>query len=748
MTDERTRLKTASREAIRLARELATRALDLRAELGERAEADTLAQLATFAPLLLRNGSLPAGLSAAASEMVTAALELGRRRVPSIAGAKGEGDGAAHVHRIGQLLERYLHEYDARLRRQRGIYFTPAPVVGYLVRSVRQIIEQHFASAARLRVIDPACGCGAFLAESLQSFDATPSPAQPSPAQQVSLLGFEVVPATWAIAEILLRSNELASARPLTLYCASALEDDGAGERWREAILGTASEPALPVILGNPPYANFGRQNQSPWMRSLLADYKRGLAERKLNLDDDCIKFLRWGQHWIERAGGGILAMITSSTYLRGLTHRRMRESLLETFDELYCYDLHGSHGKRRGATGSDLDENIFPIQSGVAIGIFVKHSAARDLPSLSSQPTVPQVFFHESLGTRAAKLAQLQTSDVAATLWQPLRPEAPTFTFAPAVGGADEMRCSDYASFWPLDGIFCEYISGVQTKNDATFVGFTREDVAKNVRRFLGESDSEHRFAEQLLRSYLVAPFDRRWIYYDPALLGRARQSVMRHMLRPNVGLVFMRQSTNAGEYDHFLAVDCLVSDRVFYSLHGAPFLAPLWLWEETAAGDAARRENFQPDFRRALATAIGGDAFDPPAVLAYLYAVFHSPRYRAKYAHELRAGFPRVPLPLGKEPFFQLVQLGEQLLRLHLLPGQLSAGAAATAGDSCLSALSANQQADSELSIGGYAVVARWRKQRRRRTLSRDDERYLAAVNESLKQTAALVRKLDDRG
>jgi predicted helicase len=108
-----------------------------------------------------------------------------------------------------------------------------------------------------------------------------------------------------------------------------------------------------------------------------LEDYKRGLHEKKLNLDDDFIKFLRWAHDRIERTGSGIVGFITNNVYLDGLTHRRMRESLLETFDEIYVFNLHGSAKKQEIAPDGTKDDNVFDIMVRVAIALFVKLPSA-----------------------------------------------------------------------------------------------------------------------------------------------------------------------------------------------------------------------------------------------------------------------------------------------------------------------------------------------------------------------------------
>mgnify|MGYP001607396593 CR=1 FL=1 len=114
------------------------------------------------------------------------------------------------------------------------------------------------------------------------------------------------------------------------------------------------------VITGNPPYSNFGQMNKGKWILDLLKDYKKNLNEKKINLDDDFIKFIRFAQWKLEKTGQGIFAMITSNTFIDGITHRQMRRSLIDTFDEIYIYNLHGSGRKGEVAPDGSKDENIF----------------------------------------------------------------------------------------------------------------------------------------------------------------------------------------------------------------------------------------------------------------------------------------------------------------------------------------------------------------------------------------------------
>ena len=127
------------------------------------------------------------------------------------------------------------------------------------------------------------------------------------------------------------------------------------------------------VVIGNPPYSNFGQLNRIPFILNLLEDYKRDLDDKKINLDDDFIKFVRFSEAQLSAADVGIHGMITNNAYLDGLTHRQMRHHLRESFPVVRVLNLHGSSKKKEKAPDGTRDENVFDITVGVAIGIFLQ---------------------------------------------------------------------------------------------------------------------------------------------------------------------------------------------------------------------------------------------------------------------------------------------------------------------------------------------------------------------------------------
>jgi Type ISP C-terminal specificity domain/N-6 DNA Methylase len=516
------------------------------------------------------------------------------------------------------FLEHLQYVADGEARRRRGVFYTPYPVVQYLTQAALSVFPHE-----RCTIIDPACGAGLFLTAAHGYTQRTSS----------RLLGFDVCPTAVQVAKKLVPEAHMQCVNPLI-----------AGEELAAELL---SENQPLIVLGNPPYANYGRLNQSPWLQKLMADYRVGLHERKSNLGDDFIKFIRWGQYWIERAGRGVLAFVTSRTYLDGLTHRSMRRSLLSTFQQIRIVDLHGDQ-----ASG---DENIFAIRRGVCVAFLVKDAEGNS-----------GVEYTELRGTRAKKLQALQEP----LSYQSLEPQSPHFSFLPSPRTIPT-NAGEYASWPSLPEIFREYVSGVQTKNDALFVDFDRATLALRMQQALASEINVRwprtlrelpPFEEAKIRPYLVAPGDVRWIYYDARLLGRARYATLRHLLHPqNVALIFMRQTAGVHGFSHAWATNSLASDRVFYSRRGAPFLAPLFL-----ADDEPEQVNFQSEWLETLQT-MSACACSPCAALGYIYGWLHQPRYRHQYAAELASDYPHIPWPRSPEEFQAFAQVGEQLLRLH---------------------------------------------------------------------------------
>ncbi len=291
---------------------------------------------------------------------------------------------------LTHFYELFLSYYSPRLRASHGIYYTPEPVVSYIVRSIEQLLRSRFGCRAGfgeidadMCILDPACGTGVFVQATLERMRA--SYQQDGQAELwrehlhhyflPRLAGIEVLVTPYLIAHF--RLNLFLADVDLPGQAQSGRGPFRLGNALVEAGIRQDSSSPIMIVLGNPPYAGHS-VNREAWMRSLLDEYKEGCPELEKRaqakwLSDDYVKFMRLAQWQIDRAGQGILAFITNHSYLDNPTFRGMRRSLMRSFDELFVLDLHGNSKKQELSPGETKDENVFDIQPGVAISIFVK---------------------------------------------------------------------------------------------------------------------------------------------------------------------------------------------------------------------------------------------------------------------------------------------------------------------------------------------------------------------------------------
>ncbi len=672
---------------------------------------------------------------------------------------------------ILHFYEPFLAAYDPTLREQRGVYYTPEPVVSYIVRSVDQLLRQRFNCPAgladyamtnyeyadeegnntlkrshRVLVLDPACGTGTFLYAVIDhireyyrsSGNAGMWNGYVKEHLLKRLFGFELLMAPYAMSHLKLgmqiAAQDLpAESRPdwsykfdsderLGVYLTNSLEEAQTQTMTlfgpmrvitEEANAAAAVKRDLPimVVLGNPPYSGHSA-NKSNWIIDLVGDYKRGhpdlqKAGQAKWLQDDYVKFIRFGQWRIDESGAGILGFVTNHSYLDNPTFRGMRLSLMKSFDEIYLLDLHGNAKKKERAPDGSLDQNVFDIQQGVAISLFVKRKNANH--------GLAKIFYSELWGERGTeseggKYGWLAANSINTTQWTELAPKSPGFLFVPR----DETLLEQYESGWSVPEIFSLNGGpglGIVTTHDQFAVSWTTEHAASKVEQFLSTtSEDEARTIWRLcsqnqwgydrakkeladgsyrnrIRQILYRPFDIRYTVFDRNVAVHRRERVMNQMLAgENLGLMFMRQVALQDAYTHFGVARTLVDNRAFYSNKGIMSFSPLYIYpsaQEISSGlysPDERRPNLEPRFTQHMERHLdlyfipdgNGDlheTFGPEDVFHYIYAIFHSPSYRRRYDQFLRADFPRVPNIDDVELFRALVGLGRQLTGLHLM-------------------------------------------------------------------------------
>ena len=467
------------------------------------------------------------------------------------------------------------------------------------------------------------------------------------------------------------------------------------------------------VVLGNPPYSGHSA-NMSEWIIALVEDYKSGLPDLKRPgqakwLQDDYVKFMRFAQWRIDETGAGILGFVTNHGFLDNPTFRGMRMSLMKTFDEIYLLDLHGNAKKRERTPDGSVDQNVFDIQQGVAISLFIRRK--------DTNSRLARVFHADLWGERetesgGGKYGWLATNTIESTPWAELSPKSPGYLFIPR----DEALLDEYESGWSVSEIFSpndRLAPGIVTTHDQFAISWTSAHAASKVEYFLSTSSEEEartiwrlcsqnqwqydRAKRELadgsylyrIKQILYRPFDIRYTVFDRNVAVHLRDRVTRHMLAgDNLGMIVCRQQSQPGYgWSHCGVTNsaiesCAISNKT----KEINYLCPLYTYpseQEVASGlynPDDRQPNLAPKYIQDLERRLGlyfieegrGDvheSFGPEDVFHYIYAVFHSPTYRQRYDQFLRADFPRVPSIDDVELFRALVGMGRQLTQLHLL-------------------------------------------------------------------------------
>ena len=791
------------------------------------------------------------------------------------------GDRNPREDPIIHFYEDFLAAYDRKQKVSRGVFYTPRPVVSYIVRSVDELLRSEFGltrgladtttwgemaerhadlkippgtsrAQAFVQILDPATGTGTFLVEVIDCIRQTMVAqwqAQGHRGKRIDALwndyvpkhllprlhGYELLMAPYAIAHLKIglklyeTGYRFESGERARVYLTNALEPAG-GEQFALSFLPALAREAkvvneikqnqrFTVVIGNPPYSGVS-SNMGPWIDGLLkgrspdgtatASYYhvdgQPLGERKVWLQDDYVKFIRLSQWLLDSAGIGVHGYISNHGYLDNPTFRGMRWSLMQSFDRVHVLDLHGNLKKKEAPPEGGRDVNVFDIQQGVAIGLFTKVVRAHK-----------QICHADLWGKREQKYEWLVDHRSDGTEWTESDPAPPFCLFKPR----SDLR-SEYAAGWKITDVFPTHGVGAVTARDSMTVDFDANALWERVKTFsalapekaratygLGRDARDWRVAtaqadvrasgpsKKKICTILYRPFDVRFTYYT----GNSRgfyaspcRKVMLNMVEgENLGLALSRR-VEIGEFTHVFCTSGVIGHHSV-SLKEVNYLFPLWLGASDDAPNGLleergpKRPNLNPRFLHALANTLSsktnerqaaqGLSLEPEDVLAYIYAVFHSPGYREHYEAHLKLDFPRVPLPGGAEIFRRLATAGHDLLALHLLESPKLGKPIATytgpkspevgrvgwsEGIVWLDAGKTNAREGHratksgtigfhgvpvevwDFHIGGYQVCHKWLKDRKGRTLSDEDIAHYQKIVVALGETIRIMAEIDD--
>lgn len=701
------------------------------------------------------------------------------------------------IHRDPMIhfYEDFLKAYNPSLRKLKGVWYTPQPVVQFIVRAVDEILQRDFELSEgladyskfvhevvneqyekgekkfkgksssptikqemhRVQILDPATGTGTFLAEVVNQIFDKFNGMQGMWQGYVNdhllprLHGFELLMASYAVAhlklDMLLQQtgfNHAENSRRLKIYLTNSLEEvhPDTGTLWAQWLSDEASaanrikrDCPVMVMIGNPPYSGES-QNKGEWIMRLIEDYKKEpggkmrLNERNPKwINDDYVKFIRLAQNYVERNKCGIIGFINPHGFLDNPTFRGMRWNLLSTFDKIYTINLHGNYKKKEVCPDGSPDENVFDIQQGVSINLFIKTGEKK-------ASELGKVYYYDLYGKREEKYDFLTNTPFSEVKYQELQLVAPMYFFVPKNFGLMD----EYEKGVSISSLFSLGSMGITTGHDKEMVS-------------LQSFKSDYNF------QYSYRPFDIRWINYDVKQITRARANVMNNLKKPNIALCLIKvNSSSDGLFKVLMSAG--LTDKTILSSKDNANVFPLYLYTKEF-GEEKKNPNLKKEEWQKFNDAVGKET-TPEEILAYIYAVLHSLSYRERYKEFLKVDFPRIPLPKTAKEFNRLTAIGQQLIDLHLMNNAQSWKCTTTFPEVGSQQVDFQKWKDGqvwindkqyfgnvpesvwEFYIGGYQPAQKWLKDRKGHILSFDEIKHYLHIIHALEETMKLMKEI----
>ena len=750
--------------------------------------------------------------------------------------------GGGREDPVIHFYEEFLTAYDKAQKVQRGVYYTPQPVVNFIVRAVDSILKTEFGLADGLaseetktvkymrekirgqgmtedtkevpavQILDPATGTGTFLRQTiLQIYDNFRAKHKGESEEQIRkawneyipkhllprLNGFELMMAPYAVAHMKLAmvmkdtGYDFGSDHRLNVFLTNSLEEAGKDDFQMtlfdndplafESIEANQAKKnnGINVIIGNPPYSGESA-NKGKWIMDLMEDYKKEpggrikLQERNPKwLNDDYVKFIRYAQHLIEQSGNGIIALINPHGFIDNPTFRGMRWKLLTVFDKIYTIDLHGNSNRKETAPDGSKDENVFDIQQGVCVCLFIKKT--------NHTNELARVFHFDIYGTRTVKYEWLNQHSFSNVDFEVVNPDDEFFLFRNYRSDNRE----EYSSFISVTDLFDINGVGITTAHDDFVISTDREKLIERFETFRKMPQGTDLYKmfnvnkkqgwdinagwrnlqndipiENYIKKISYRPFDIRYIFYEDKLVWRTvRKVMMNFVMGDNIGLVTAR-SNKSDTCDHFYITANMMETKCGErTTQSAVF--PLYKYD---LDYGTRTVNIKEELAKCFFAPVGIMYTDDMALqlFDYIYAVLHSPQYRKKYEEFLKIDFPRVPYPTDQATFWKLVEIGGKLRECHLMQTQFDTAAYSFIGDGTNEVvkpeykngrvyISKTQyfdnvpQAQWEQYIGGYQPLQKWLKDRKKTMLSTEDIEHYKKIIAALRLTEELMAEID---
>ena len=703
-----------------------------------------------------------------------------------------------------------------------------------------------------VQILDPATGTGTFLVEVIgliYNSMAIKWKSNGSSGEKITslwneyvpkhllprLYGFELLMAPYAIAhmKIGLKLTETGylfkSKQRAQIFLANSLEphrDIGQRDLLFEALAHEAEkanhvkkEVSITVVVGNPPYSHMS-QSLSEEQRRIVEPYRyvdglkikeRGAISFERNLQDDYVKFIRFAQMRIEQTLNGVCALITNHAYLSSLTLRGMRGNLHHTFRKILLLDLHGNSKIRESTPNGIKDENVFDIQQGVAISIFMASSST----SLKNHIKYGQIW-----GLRDDKY-RILLNDSLNLINTEISPKSPSYFYIPR---NDELA-EEYEKSFPLDYIFKVGGSGITSDRNKLTIAFNDKTIQDRFTIFNDSDKTDTEVKNELeikenstwsvakarrklrgknitdfLQNIDYRPFDKRRICYHDAVVQCPRHPTMRHLMGgENIAIVTCRQQAIPGFRHVFVTRELFEEGLVSNKSREKTAGYPLFVVEKNPMFGTYKSVNIKDSFLRLFERVTGltwneesqktnSNVLTPWALLHYIYSILYSPSYRLHYEELLKEGFPRIPIPTTIDLYNSLCIYGADLVAIHLLednycyaswnsslskkksPIGRFALEFVDSGSTDIDKgypkykegkviINSNGTGFEKMSenvwdfhVGSYRVCEKWLKDRRGRNLTKDDishyKKIVAVINETIRLMTEIDKVIDKHG
>ena len=612
--------------------------------------------------------------------------------------------------------EDFLGMYDKKLKKAKGVYYTPSQIVSFIIRSIDKFLQKYFylekglAEHNRVTLLDFATGTGTFLLETFKIiFEKIPEESGKrdliiSDHILKNIYGFEYMIAPYTIAHLKLseylksKNYQLSNKERFQIFLTNTLEP--INKQIQIPILPALTNETIEsqkikdkpilVIVGNPPYLGHSKNN-GEWINRNIKDYYsiNGELIKEKNtkwLKDDYVKFFRFAQYKIDQIENGIVGIITNHSFIDNPTFRGMRKSLLKTFDQIFILDLHGNKYKKEKTPEGGKDENVFDkIKQGVAISILIKNKNLEK-----------KIYHADFWGLRSEKYKRCLLSNIETIEWKEFIPSEPFYLFK----FQESITKKEYKKGYSLNDIFNISGNGIVTKRDKLVISFDKITLLNNLKKFGNTNYNDNEIAsifnlptidkdkwnlsearkhiienginENKIIKFLYRPFDQRYLYYDDILVARLVEKISKNMGKENLALIVGRYGSAVSQ--EFMWNIAFISDTVtdlnlFY--RGGAKVYPLYIYEDIEgilySDENNKYENFNIEFKEYL-NKFYSDSCSPEQIFSYIYSLLYSPSYRVKYHDFLNVDFPNILFPKSKEVFEKMSNLGKDLINVQL--------------------------------------------------------------------------------